>query len=61
MIHEGEIRFNLDQQDFRDLVHGHEVLKFANDREGHQHKVRFILSDISFKIMLSEINDAMRR
>ena len=53
---DGEIRVNLDQQDFSDLVDKHEVLKIAHGRDGSEVRIRIIFPDIPFSIMWSAIS-----
>jgi hypothetical protein len=60
-MREDDLRVVLDQMDFSDLVHGREVRKFTKDREGNEHWVRLILSDIGFGVMVDEVLDAMKR
>jgi hypothetical protein len=52
-----EIRLVLDQRDFDDLIHGHEITKYGR----YQQPVRIILSDIGYALMADMIADARRR
>lgn len=61
MGNDGEIRMNFNEDDFKVLVSGGELLKKVRNRDGSERNVRMIVSDIGFSRMIQAIRDAMRR
>jgi hypothetical protein len=57
---DGEIRINLNEDDFKVLVSGGELLKIARGHNASERNVRIILSEIGYSRMIQAIRGAMR-
>ncbi len=50
----------IEQTDFDDLVHGHEVSKYGIDRYGNRVEVKLVLSDFGIRLAAEIVNDALQ-
>jgi hypothetical protein len=54
------VRVMIEQTDFDDLVHGHEVGKFGIDRYGNRVEVKLSLSNFGLRLAADIVNEALR-